>query len=727
MVPAPYHPFSSAVTAMITVAAPALLWGTLAAAAPIIIHLVLRQRSRHAWFPALRLLTPKAAAGRQAQRLRYLLLLAARITILLLIVTLLMEARCQPDPVAGLASRTTGEPVSAVICVDDSASMSYRFQGRTRLEAACDLARTVIEDRGRFGPGCEFAILTGSEESHNKENSTKQVATTGLWTTDRGRAAQTLHHLSPAWHGRGAGTLLQLAYRQLAQARNPRREVYLVTDLTEHAWRGALPMPPKDLSAVCVLDAGHHENLNLTLGWPSAGEHVLPAEVSNAIACQLRTANTPGETYLELTLDGQPRGRQALGPLQANSEREVTLSIPPLPKGTHTITIELKPDDALPADNHRFACVLAGDLPRVTILADQPDNEVAAMVAAMIAPSALTSVERRYVVENIGPETLEASRLDGRVAVILADAAQTTPQGWTTLRKYLETGGTLIIIPGPNMTPAALAPATPILPAPIENIISRDPPVNVAATEFGHPYLRPFVDPGFDSVNDRPVFRHLRLGPPAAEAQVLAPFSDGSPAILTRTLGRGRVVQMAFSPAREWSLFGSQAAPMIVLLQSILADLAPRSDHVATFAAGDTARRWLDTAAGPLTLIRPGETQPRPLPPRSTQVELPTALPGHYRVLSGQDTPHAILDYSVNVPETESDMTRTTPAAISARFPPGIAIVTTNVEIVARDRTAPATIRWTVPIALALLALLIAESLFANRFYGYRQPPPSRQ
>ncbi|MBP7933078.1 MAG: VWA domain-containing protein [Phycisphaerae bacterium] len=723
MVAAPNDPFSFALTAMITVAAPTLLWGTLAAAAPIIIHLVLRQKSRHAWFPALRLLTPKAAAGRQAQRLRYLLLLAARITILLLIVTLLMEIRCQPNQVAGLASRTTGEPVSAVICVDDSASMSYRFQGRTRLEAACNLARTVIEDRGRFGPGCEFAIVTGSEENHDKENSIRQVATTGLWTTDRGRAAQTLHHLSPAWHGRGAGTLLQLAYRQLAQARNPRCEVYLVTDLTEHAWRGALPTPPKDLSAVCVLDAGHQENLNLTLGWPSAGEHVLPAEVSNAIVCQLRTADTPGETFLELTLDGQPRGRQALGLLEANSEREVTLSIPPLPKGTHTITIELKPDDALPADNHRFACVLAGDLPRVTVLADRPDNEVAAMVAAMIAPTALTSVERRYVVDGIGPETLEASQLDGRVAVILADAARTTTQGWITLGKYLETGGTLIIIPGPSTTPSALAPATRLLPAPIENIISRDPPVRVAATELSHPYLRPFADTGIDSVNDRPVFRHLRLGPPVADAQVLAPFSDGSPAILARTVGKGRVLQMAFSPAREWSLFGSQAAPMIVLLQSILADLAPRSDHVATFAAGDTVRRWLDTAAGPLTLIQPGETQPRPMLTHSTQVKLPTALPGNYRVLSGQDTPHALLDYSVNVPEAESDMTRTSPTAITARFPPGMATVTTDVEIVAGNRTGQATVRWTVPVALALLTLLIAESLFANRFYGYREPP----
>ena len=154
------YPCSTAVTAMVTFAAPALLWGAIAATAPIIVHLVMRQKAKHVLFPAMRLLTRKMATGQQIQRLRYLLLLASRIAIILLIVTLLMEGRCQPNQVAGVAARSSDQPVSAVICIDDSASMGYRFQGRTRLEAGLDLARTVIEDRGRFGPGCEFAVVT---------------------------------------------------------------------------------------------------------------------------------------------------------------------------------------------------------------------------------------------------------------------------------------------------------------------------------------------------------------------------------------------------------------------------------------------------------------------------------------------------------------------------------------------------------------------------------------
>lgn len=715
---------SLAPPAMITFAAPALLWGTIAAAAPIIIHLVMRQKSKHLLFPAMRLLTQKMAAGRKAQRLRYLLLLASRTAVILLIVGLLMEARCEPDIAPGTAARTTGEPVSAVICVDDSASMSYRFQGRTRLEAACDLAQRLIEDRSRFGPDCEFAVVTGSEENQEKAGPEKRLPA-GLWTADRRRAVQALRQLSPGWHGRGAGMLLQLAYRQLAQARHPRREVYLVTDLTEHAWREPLPAPPKDLAAVCILDAGHHENLNLAAGWLSTGEHVLPTGVSNTIVCRLRTGDAPAEPFLEVLLDGQACGRQVVEPMPPSSEREVALILPAMDQGVHTVAVTFKPDDALPADNQRCACVLAGELPRVAVVADQPDNEVAAMVSAMIAPAALTSIERRYAIDALRSDTLSASQLDGPTAAVLADAARTSAEGWATLRRYVERGGALIVVPGPKTTAAALAAGSSLLPAPIEDIVGHDPPINVAATEFNHPYLRPFADTGIDSINDRPVFRRLRCGPLATGAQTLAPFSDGSPAILARTIGKGRVIQMAFSPARDWGLLGSQAAPMIVLFQGMLAELAPRSDRVAAFAAGETVRRWLDTSANPLTILGPGEKQPRPLPIRSAQVQLPTALPGTYRLYTGLDNPQALLDYGVNVPETESDMTRASPDTITPRFPPGVATVMAEADCRGRGQASGLlSARWTVPVALALLAFLIAESLFANGFYGYRDLTP---
>lgn len=713
--------------AMITFAAPALLWGALTAVAPVVIHLVMRQKARHVLFPAMRLLARKMAAGRQAQRLRYLLLLLSRIAIILLIAVLLMEGRCQPDRIAGAASRAAGEPVSAVICLDDSASMGYRFQGRTRLEAARDLARTLIEDHARFGPGCEFAVISSAGEEPGNEGPARRSGMTDLWTADRGRAAQALRQISPAWHGHGAGTLLQRAYRQLAQARNTRREVYLITDLAEHAWREPLPPPPKDLASVCILDAGHQENLNVTMAWPATGEHVLPEGVTNLILCRLRTADAPAEAFLELTLDGRPQSRQTVEPIAADTERDVPLTLPPLEQGTHTLAIELKPDDALPADNRRFACIRVGDLPRVAILADRPDNEVAAMISAMIAPAALTSIEKRYAVDTLKSQGPGAGRLEGCVAAVLADAAATSTDAWDALTRYVESGGTLILVPGRNTTLAGLAAAAPLLPAPVEDIIRRDPPVNVAATEFGHPHLRPFADTGIDSINDRPVFRTLRLGLVAAGAQVLAPFSDGSPAILTRSVGKGRVIQLAFSPDRDWSLFGSQAAPMIVLLQNMLADLTPRSELVASFSVGETVRRWLDGSAGPLSIVYPGDSQPRAIRLQSAQLELPTGLPGTYRVQSNPDNPQPLLDYAVNVPETESDMTRATTAAITARFPPGVATVAGDVEILAGGKSGQATVRWTVPVALILLTLLIAESLFANRFYGYREPASRRQ
>jgi len=141
----------------ITWGAPILAWGVLACAIPVLVHLVMREKSRHQLFPAMRLLMRSTPSGRQAQRLRHLLLLACRVMLILLLVGVLIEPGCSVSdervPTAWL--EPAGEPVSAVLCLDDSASMGYRFQGLTRLRAAARQASKLIADTRRFEPGSE--------------------------------------------------------------------------------------------------------------------------------------------------------------------------------------------------------------------------------------------------------------------------------------------------------------------------------------------------------------------------------------------------------------------------------------------------------------------------------------------------------------------------------------------------------------------------------------------
>src|SRR5690625_82867 len=100
---------------------PSMLLGLLAAAVPIILHLMNRQRAQRIRFPMLTMLSLSQEERRASLKLKRWLLLAARIGILLLIPL----AMAQPYSECGASSAAQQDryPAAVVVIVDVSASM----------------------------------------------------------------------------------------------------------------------------------------------------------------------------------------------------------------------------------------------------------------------------------------------------------------------------------------------------------------------------------------------------------------------------------------------------------------------------------------------------------------------------------------------------------------------------------------------------------------------------
>ena len=137
---------------------PELLWGILAIAVPVLIHLVLRPRPRRLSFPALVLLHGALLSATRASRLRNLLLLAVRVGLLACAALLLAAPTCAPQ---------TGEfrgsgPVACAVILDDSLSTSYRprFGDQlTLLDRARGQALAFVESSEAWPAGSELTIL----------------------------------------------------------------------------------------------------------------------------------------------------------------------------------------------------------------------------------------------------------------------------------------------------------------------------------------------------------------------------------------------------------------------------------------------------------------------------------------------------------------------------------------------------------------------------------------
>lgn len=692
---------------MMSFGLPLLAWGLLAAAAPVIIHLVFRERAAREVFPAMRFLVESHLSATRAQWLRHLILMGARVMLIVLVVGMLGRFGCTREGGAsGLAVVTAATPASVVFCIDNSASMGYRYQGQTRVQLAVNWARTLLDDTRLFGPGSQFAIVTGT-----------QTAGLGVWREDRRTTGRLLDSIRPASHNSSAAQLLGSAYGLLSAARHGRREVYFFNDLTESSWAELPPPAPAVLTSMNVMDVGQDENRNVALGWPRVPSHALPANAPLFVPVRISSGELPCEPVLQFSIDGKPRGRQAAGMLAPISQSEVVLNIPALEPGVHQLEVNLEPGDALAADNSRFAWLVVGSLPRVGLVSGSVNDEMARMLQAMIAPPGLAASELRYSVEFITLENLLNHKTDGLIAIMVSDVESLNGLACEKLSSYVKAGGTLIVVPGPSFSPEGYRDAKAILPAAVESVAACDPPLRPAVSNLSHPFVSAFADLSIDSLNDRHAYKRLVLGQRSVHANVVFPFNDGTPALLEAKQGQGRTVLWAFSPAADWGQFGSQAAPTIVLVHSILESVRPALDNIGVYAAGRTANRSVGESSSPL-LVRSQQGRETTILPAGRLYALPADMPQLYSAASKADPRERLLYYSVNVAESESQMSRIDGDILKSRFDNVLVrLMRPGDELSAQQRSGVARVNWGVPLGLVLITLLVVESSFANRFY----------
>jgi hypothetical protein len=201
---------------------PALLAGAALAAAPIVLHLVLKQRPRQFEFPALRFLEQRRQVNQRRLRLRHFLLLALRMAALALLALALARPSMQASHV--LADREA--PVAAVLIFDTAPRMAYRQQNETRLEAAQNLGRWVV---GQLPEESQVAVLDTRYG-------------TAVFQVDAAAARLRIDRLEIASLSQPLLQVVQEGLRLLAESKLPRKEIYLFSDLSRGGWQTSASM-----------------------------------------------------------------------------------------------------------------------------------------------------------------------------------------------------------------------------------------------------------------------------------------------------------------------------------------------------------------------------------------------------------------------------------------------------------------------------------------------------
>ena len=153
------------------------------------------------------------------------------------------------------------------------------------------------------------------------------------------------------------------------------------------------------------------------------------------------------------------------------------------------------------------------------------------------------------------PGRTPLSELSSYAAVILNNYGPVPAETAAALIRFVKSGGGLLLFPGPRTHAESLRELEEILPAALlkrYRAAGRGRDQRIGLLQKRHPIFNHFEEVHFSYFMDT-AYTDFYLAEPLAGSQVLATLQDGSPLLLERESGKGRVLLFTSSLDRNWN------------------------------------------------------------------------------------------------------------------------------------------------------------------------------
>jgi hypothetical protein len=375
-------------------------------------------------------------------------------------------------------------------------------------------------------------------------------------------------------------------------------------------------------------------------------------------------------------------------------------------------------DDALTADNG-FHFVLSPPRPvEVSLVTRGSRDSALYLIRALSIGESPRFVVTLRALDGLTDEVLNHTR------VVILDDVNPADNSAGRLKAFVESGGGLFVVQGAQASWQGAA--ADLLPATSTGVAdrSRGAAGTVGALAYGHEVFEPFRAPRSGDFSAARIYGY-RTVTPSKDAQVLARFDDGSPALIERPLGQGRVLLWTTTLDLYWNDLALKPV-FLPFIHQVVRHLSAYRERPAWSTVGQV----LDLAAVPESGAAgrgtQGSTAGRSrfvLTPSAKRVDLEgdqgavleLAEQGFYEVRAGRQGA-AVLVAASNVELAESDRAAVDPKEIVAAVTgtgraAGAAGETTALPDAAQERSQ---LMWWYLLFAGIL-LLTAESLLAHR------------
>lgn len=656
---------------------PAFLAGLAALAVPIYIHLRHREWEKPHRFPSLMFLRRIPIRTARRRRITDWLLLTLRALAVSLLVIAFSRPFFRKDPAETAATRSR----AVVVLLDRSLSMGHREVWPKALDSANAIVRSL-------GPADRVAVIRFDEQA--------EVAQT--LTTDHAAALAAISTTKVTSRGTRFASGLRAARQALAASGQP-GEIVVITDLQRSGLAGlaGVELPSGTLVRAAPVGASRRANLAVL----SADVQRLPAGDRSEL---LVTASISGKELgaaktarVTLSVDGRAAGTRDVT-MQPDGVATVSFERIPLASGRARAVISLDPD-ALAADDSLRLVILPEVGLRVAMVGTRgsgPDDLLFTERALGIGREPRFTVERKQV--------LDQAALRNTSVVVLFDRA---PEA--ALTQWVKDGGGLILAAGSRQSAAG-----ELVPGTVSGMVERlgDGGGSFGEVSLDHPVFAPFREGGTAVLGAARFLRYPKIS--AGEgSQVLARFDDGSPLLVERTLGDGRILLLATPLDNLTGDFPLQPGflPFIRRLAMYAAGhrVTPlwRTTGETGIVPGGVKDPVIATPAG--ELVRPASD--------SAPCTVVLEEAGFYQTYASRAAGEPIDIIAVNPPVQESDLTPADPRElmIGVKQSDSTSAVTRE-NLVASEQESRQGI-WRLLVGVVLV-LLVMEAIVANR--GWR-------
>ncbi|GHT23607.1 hypothetical protein FACS189419_07800 [Planctomycetales bacterium] len=607
---------------------------------------------------------------RRHLHLKHLLLLLLRIAAVILIGLALSRPLLKLGTFSNFLPPALGgidASVAAVILIDNSLTMEYVAENKTRLEQAKELAAWILD---RLPENSDIAVLNCDSEAVS-------------FQVDKLAAAEKNSRTRTSAVARPCSDMIKNAVELLKTSQFEQRELYIISDFSESGWQQkGQESVAEQLNSVLtfLVDVSVAEPSNSAVQRVTINPESVAAKSPvrfDITVSHIGTAKTQSLELLTVNNKGEEKVRMAktVDFPEGTSQKNLTMMLSGFEPGTYQGKIRFAAGDALSVDDQFWFSLAAETKQKFLILAQPPVREHALFLREALNASSFET-EEQPVGELQGLTQEELQKYNG---VFLLDPVPLPPNVWKKLADYAAEGYGVCVCLGESCDTLKFfndPAATEVLGAKLIRQ-ARNPDGELWLVPELSPVFAPFHSLGDHSVGlterfswmTQTVFRYWELGDLSLRSEIAARFSDKRPAILTQTLGRGRTVTVT-TPVSEtaetphpWNLWTRNEASWMFLLLS---------EGIAKYIAGSSEQKFNFLLGTPIVIpLHPGITslptrcllgtpdgkKSVPISPDSAHRQIAvsqgeTDIPGNYFIRSGGNHPLDI-GFSINiVPET---------------------------------------------------------------------------